>query len=480
MESVIFNSIKWSTLSELGVKLITPLSTMIMARILAPEAFGVLAVCTLITTFSEIIADAGFGKYIVQADFRDNAHLSNSIDVAFWSHFTVATIMCAIISLTSDSLAIKLGVPGHGTVISVASTQLLLMSLVSSQLAILRRRLEFRKIFVSRVVSTLSNVFTTIPLAFIMRSYWALVIGVLAGHIVNSIALIILTKWRPRVFFSIDLFKEMFSFSFWSMMEGLSHWFIFNFDIFLVSSFFSVYYIGLYKNCSQILLSFFGIVTASMSPVLLSVFSRIKEDPEYDKLYFTLTKLFMWLIWPISIGIFYTRDFVTMVLFGEQWMEGAGIVGTWALMMGLSLFLYSFPAEIFKSKGIPKGLFLYQVAFLSLLVPACVWAANNSFWTFVYTRTAAIVFQIPLFVAFTKRYFGWTFGLYFHEIKSILPPTLILIIFVLIIDPISFSHIWTRPVVYVAIMLLYALYGMFFLKAEGLNAVKLLQQKTVV
>ena len=59
MESkVIGRSMKWSSLTEIGVKFITPVSTMILARILSPDAFGVLAICSMLISFAEIIADA--------------------------------------------------------------------------------------------------------------------------------------------------------------------------------------------------------------------------------------------------------------------------------------------------------------------------------------------------------------------------------------------------------------------------------------
>jgi len=100
--NVIAKSIKWSSLTEIGVKMITPVSTMILARILDPEAFGVLAVCTMIVSFAEIIADAGFGKYLVQADFSDKDTMSRYASVAFWSHLAVALLLWTVIAVFSD------------------------------------------------------------------------------------------------------------------------------------------------------------------------------------------------------------------------------------------------------------------------------------------------------------------------------------------------------------------------------------------
>lgn len=480
MASGIFDSIKWSGLSEIGAKLFTPISTMIMARILSPEAFGVLAVCTLITTFVEIIADAGFGKYIVQADFQSEDHFEKSVKVAFWSHFFLSALMTGLIVLFSDYLARSMGIPGHGLVISVSSLQLLVMAFVSIQLALLRRRLEFRKVFISRIVSVVTNFIVTISLAFILRSYWAVVFGTLSGYVANAIALSFLTRWVPRPGFKFALFKEMFSYSFWSLMEGLAHWFIFNVDIFLASGFFSVYFLGLYKNCSQMVLSFYGMITASMSPVLLSVLSRLKNDPDFDGVYFKISKLFMFVVFPVSIGIYYCRDFATLILFGPQWSEGAEALGLWALMLGVSLFVYSFPAEIFKSKGVPKHLFFYQLCYLCILTPLCYVGALKGFRTFVYLRTGAVLLQVILYVITMWHFFRWNVSSYLEHYAVVFRPNLVLLAAVVVIDQVAVANIWVRPVIFIGLLGIYYLYYRRFLSEEMSEDWKLLFNKRVV
>lgn len=60
---------RWSALTEIAAKLVTPVTAMILARLLAPEAFGVVATVTMVVSFVEMFADAGFQKYLVQHEF---------------------------------------------------------------------------------------------------------------------------------------------------------------------------------------------------------------------------------------------------------------------------------------------------------------------------------------------------------------------------------------------------------------------------
>ena len=66
---VVVNATKWSAITEVVAKLISPITSMVLARLLAPEAFGVVATITMIVTFAEIFTDAGFQKYLIQHEF---------------------------------------------------------------------------------------------------------------------------------------------------------------------------------------------------------------------------------------------------------------------------------------------------------------------------------------------------------------------------------------------------------------------------
>ena len=78
---------KWSSITEIIAKLIAPITNMILARLLVPEAFGVVATLTMVVSFAEIFTDAGFQKYLVQHEFADEKDLEQSTNVAFGQIF---------------------------------------------------------------------------------------------------------------------------------------------------------------------------------------------------------------------------------------------------------------------------------------------------------------------------------------------------------------------------------------------------------
>jgi len=472
----ITNSIKWSSFAEIGVKLITPVTTMILARILAPEEFGVLAICSMVVFFAEIIADSGFGKYIVQADFKDDDELKRYATVAFWSNLTVALFIWAIIIIFSRPLVNFLGIPGHESVLIVASSQVVIMSMISTQLGLLRRKFEFKKTFVARIATAVVTFIVAVSIALINRSYWSLIIGNVAGSVVNALILVWLSKWLPSRYYSFAVFKRMFSFSFWSLCEGLAHWFIFWCDVFIATQFFSMYQLGLYKNSTSILLSFIGMITGSMSPVLLSVLSRLKNDDSYNEVYTRITKLFMYALLPICISIYFCRDFVTFVILGSKWMEAADIIGLWALMLGISVFIYSFPAEIFKSKGMPKYLFFYQLSYIVFLVPICYYATRYGFWTFVYARVSCIFIQIILYLIFSKIILKWNLRAFLSQVKAPIGMSVLYGLACLVAFPSNQSYLF--QILFILLLVaIYAALCYWFFRNDILSSVELLSHK---
>lgn len=82
-QSKVLNATKWSSLTEIAAKLVTPISNMILARLLTPDAFGVVATATMIFSFADMFTDSGFQKYLVQHEFTNAQDREESTTVAF-------------------------------------------------------------------------------------------------------------------------------------------------------------------------------------------------------------------------------------------------------------------------------------------------------------------------------------------------------------------------------------------------------------
>lgn len=384
----IINAAKWSSITEVVVKLISPIINMILARVIAPEEFGVVATATMIVSFADMFSDAGFQKYLVQHNFKDDQEKRDNANVAFWTNLSISLLICMGIFIFRHPLARVVGNPGLGNVVFIASLQLLLTAFSSIQMALYRRDFDFRTLFVSRVISALIPVFVTLPLAYFGFSYWSIIIGNLARQLSDAIILSFRSKWKPKFYYNFNILKEMFSFSIWSLVEAFSIWLTTWADSFIIGRYLTPYYLGLYKNSTSMVNALFTIITGATTPVLFSSLSRLQEDDtKFNQIFLRFQKLVSIIVFPMGVGVFLYSDLATKLLLGEQWLEASNVIGIWALTSSLMIVLGNYCSELYRAKGRPKLSFLAQVLHLVFLIPACIISAQYGFWALVYTRS---------------------------------------------------------------------------------------------
>lgn len=390
----IVKATKWSSITELAAKLVTPISTMVLARVLTPEAFGVLVTATMVISFAEIFTDAGFQKYIVQHEFDTEDDLYKSTNVAFWSNLIMSIFLLLVIVIFADPIAELVGNKGYGLVISVSSICIPLAAFSSIQMALYKRHLDFKTLFIARMVGVVIPLVVTIPCALIFRSYWALIAGMIAQNMSNAIILTWKSKWKPKFQYSWMLFKGMFSFTFWSMLEAISIWLTSYIDIFLVGKMLNEYYLGLYRTSMSTVGQIIGIITAATTPVLFSSLSRLQNNEnDFKEIFFKFQKIVGILVIPIGAGIFIFQNLITEVLLGSQWHETAFFIGLWALTSAITIVLAHYSSECYRAKGKPKLSVIVQVSHIIVLIPIVLWAIPHGF-RFLCEARALVRFEL--------------------------------------------------------------------------------------
>ena len=342
---------KWSAITEIMSKLGSPITSMVLARLLTPDAFGVVTTVMMIITFAEVFTDAGFQKYLIQHEFTNANDQEQSTTVAFWSNFVMSIIIWVIIAVFCEPLATLVGNPGLGIVVVVACAAIPLAAFSSIQMALYKRNLDFKTLFKVRIAGICIPLFVTIPLALIFRNYWALIFGMLAKGVVNAFLLTWYSQWKPRLYYSFVKLKEMFSFTVWSLVEAISIWLTKYVDVFIVGTLLSQHYLGLYKTSSTLVGQILGMITATTTPILFSSLSRLQNDEsEFQKMFFKFQKVVSMLVFPMGVVIYCFSDFITGVLLGDQWMEVAFYIGLWGLIRTIMIVYAHFSSEAYRAK----------------------------------------------------------------------------------------------------------------------------------
>lgn len=393
LNSKVKTATKWSAITEVLVKILMPMVNMVLARLLTPEAFGIVTTLTMIITFAEIFTDAGFQKYLVQHEFKDEQDKDESTNVAFWSNFFLSLVIWGLIAVFSEPLATLVGNPGLGYVLVIACASIPLAAFSSIQMALYRRTLDFKTLFKVRMIGILVPLFVTVPLAFFIRSFWALVIGTLVQNLANAVMLTWFSQWKPRLFFSVQKLKEMFSFTIWSLIEAVTIWLTSYVDVFIVGTMLSQHYLGLYKTSSTLVGQIMGLITSATTPILFSSLSRLQYDEEgFRHMFFRFQKIVGMLVIPLGVGIYCYSDFATTILLGDQWMEASGFIGLWGLTSSFTIIWAHYCSEVYRSKGHPKLSVFAQVLHIFFLWPTVMLSIHYGFEA-LYISRSLIRFQ---------------------------------------------------------------------------------------
>lgn len=383
----IFVATKWSTITEITAKIVTPLTNMILARILAPEAFGVVTTVTMIISFADMFANAGFQKYLIQYEFKDDNEKARYANVAFWTNFGISIILWLLILLLRHPIATMVGSPGLGDVLAVASLQLLLTSFSSIQMALYRRNFDFKVLFYVRVISVFLPFVITIPLAIVGLGYWSLIIGTLSMQLSNAVILTVKSKWKPTFNYSFKTLRTMLSFSSWSFIEAITLWLTAWVDIFIIGNALNQYYLGVYKVSTSVVDSLLALITASTIPVLFSALSRLQSDEaKFNEMFLRFQRLVSIFVFPLGVGVFLYRELATQILLGNQWSIASNVIGIWAVISSIQIVFTHFCSEVYRAKGKANLSFLAQVLYLIVLIPVVFISSGFGFWVLIYVR----------------------------------------------------------------------------------------------
>ena len=401
MDTKIVAAAKWSVITEVLAKLITPLTNIILAHMLAPTAFGILATIMMVISFAEMLADAGFQKFLVQHEFESAQDKQEATDVAFIANLVFSLVLWSAIIIGRDELAVLVGNDGLGIPLAVMGAMIPLSAFSSVQMALYRRDFNFKFLLNIRLITILTPILISIPMALMGYDYWSLIAGILGAQLFTALALLKSRRNQIHLFF-----MKMFSYSAWSLAEAFSIWLTAWVDTFIISRFLDAYYLGIYKMPMAIVTTVMAMATASLAPVLFAALSRVQNNQQaFSNTFFTFQRYMALFLVPLGVGLFVFQDFVVQLLLGPQWTLAGIVLGSWALSSAIMTVTANLISEIFRAKGMPNLSFWTQILHLIVLIPVIYICIQYDFSTFVYARSlvrmemlAAAMLLLSLFV----------------------------------------------------------------------------------
>ena len=321
--------IKWSAIGEVAGKGIDFALIVVLARLLDPEDFGLVAIATAFIGFATPVVTLGFPTAIVQRQLLEDEHL----DVAFWFSVVLSTgLLLATIGL-AGIIAGAYDQPDLQNILAWLSISFIFLSLSSVQQALLRRRLNFRLLTIRSLSAEVVGGVAAIAMAFHGLGVWSLVARQLISSLTSVLLLWAVCDWRPRLRFSKAHFRDLFDFV--KHMVGSS--FLVSAhrrsDNLIIGFFLGPAALGYYTMAYRLFHVVLTLVGSTTSKVGMPVLARLQTDAQrFRRVFYTMTELTAVFALPAFLGLAVLAPEIVPILFGEKWLPSVIIVQILALV----------------------------------------------------------------------------------------------------------------------------------------------------
>lgn len=311
----VLSSALWSTISKLVGQSITLGSTLILARLLQKEDFGLMAMALTYTGLVDNFVDFGFLSAIIQAK-EISSKLLNS---CFWFLMVSVLVVCGASVLGASHIAHLFAEPRLKTMIAVMAMSLVFIPSQIICRGIFSRDMRIDTMALIELVAGVMRALITVVFAYRGAGVWSLVYGYFAEKVMLSVAFPIMAKWRPRLEYDSDGVRGILLFGANVSVSSLL-WYLFNkSDVFIVGRLLGAGTLGIYSIALQVATSIYQFIYVAWNRIAYPLFSRYQQSDQLIPVFYKTSALLSFFAFPACIGLAAIAPDVVTVLFGEQW-----------------------------------------------------------------------------------------------------------------------------------------------------------------
>ena len=312
----IISNFLWKFCERSGLQFVNLIVQIVLARLLTPSDFAIVAIITVFITIANIFIQTGFGTALIQCEQVDDDDYSTIFFVSLITSVMLVLILAIIAPLISSFYKMS-----ELTILIRAQSIIIFIGAFNTvQQAVMSRRMQFKKNFYARIIACLiSGIIATIA-AYKGLGVWSIILLNVSNNLFYTILLWILVKWKPKLVFSINSFNKLFSFSWKLILANLIGTLYDNLRTLVMGKFYDKSLLGYYNRSDMIASSLMNGVTSSISAVMLPVLSRYQND--VNKIKEKLKKTFSincFICVPMMFGLAATADNLIIILFTSKW-----------------------------------------------------------------------------------------------------------------------------------------------------------------
>lgn len=343
IQRAIVKGTAWLVAARWLVRGIGFVSTIILARLLVPADFGLVALAMMLTGLIGVLGETGLMYYLIRETNPERSHFDTvwTLQTLFGAGLMVAVLALApLFQHWTDK-------PDLALTMQLLSVTLLLQGAHNPGVVWFRKNMEFGRDFLTILFPKIAGFVTTLSLAYAWRSHWALICGILASNVMFFAQSYVMHPFRPRI--SLARVRDVWSFSIWSLVHAIFEYLAEQIDTLILGRFKSSRAVGLYHVAYDVAGSPLVELSQPLSRVLMPAYVKIQDDAaELARVFNRVFSGLALLAFAIGAGAALVAEDAVLVILGPQWAESAPLMqilapscGAFALIFPLYTFLIS-------------------------------------------------------------------------------------------------------------------------------------------
>jgi lipopolysaccharide exporter len=356
----------WMVLVKLLQRTLGFISTLILARLLVPEDFGLIAMAMSLVAILGLFTSFGLDLALIQNQAATTKHYDTAWTlniVAGFISFIVLILMAYPTSLFYEDERLFV-------IIIILAIGVFIQSAENIGMVNFRKEMHFSKEFKFQLLKKISGFVVTVPLAFYLKSYWALIAGMITMNVSGFILSYILHEFRPK--FSLSLWKELFHYSKWILLNNVFFFFKLRSTDFILGKMNGPHGLGLFNMSNEISALPTMELILPINRAIFPGYSKISNDiSSLKRSYLNLLSVLAILTLPGALGISATASYLVPVLLGDNWLETIPFMELLPIS-GALVALQSNNGMIYLSIGKPRILTSISMCYALLLIPLLI------------------------------------------------------------------------------------------------------------
>lgn len=326
------SSLFWKFMERGGNQVIALIVQVVLARLLTPDDFGILAILIVVINIGNIFVQSGLGTSLIQAPSIDDEDYSS----VFWTCLFISIAVYGVIFMASPFISNFYNYESLSTYLRVMGVLFVISSFTITQTSMIQRELQYKKLFYATVISTIISGTTGIILALYHAGVWALIFQQLIYYSINLIVLTMQTKWRPKLVFSTSKIYRHFKFGWRLLTSQLLNTFYKSCSDLIIGKLFSASDLGLVSQGKRYPEALGILLDGSIQPVMLSIISKIQDNKKAVKnVAQRALQTATFLIFPIMVLVALIAEPLIVFILGEHWIHAVPFFQMYCIVFAL-------------------------------------------------------------------------------------------------------------------------------------------------